>query len=276
MPRPSWKGYLRLSLVSVPIEAYTAAQSGGGDVHLNQLHAECGSRVRYVKTCPIHGEISNDEIVSGYEYAKGKYVVVDKSEREAARSKSDKAIEIEKFVPPTTIDPMFYSGRDYYLIPEGAAGQKPYLLLYRAMADEERYGVGQVALGGRDQLVVVRPHDGLLMMSILYFPSQVRLPQEFESLVPDMPLSKDELRLGRTLIQATSDEKLILDEYHDTYTSKLRDVIEAKVEGREVVAAPEEDEAPVINLMDALRQSVKRAGKSTTKKKSTRGRRKVS
>ncbi len=266
MARASWKGFLRLSLVSVPVEAYSAQQSGGGEVHLHQLHADCGSRIKYVKTCPVHGEVSKDEIVSAYEYAKGKYVVVDPDEREQAQSKSDRAIELEKFVPPSSIDPLYFEGRDYYLIPEGASGQKPYLLLYRAMDDEQRWGVGQLTINGRDQLVVVRPQDGLLVMSQLNFANQLRMPDEFESMVPDMKLSSDEMKLGRTLIKATSADKVDLTKYRDTYTEKLREVIEAKVEGREVVAPPEEEEAPVINLMDALRQSVARAKHETTKR----------
>jgi DNA end-binding protein Ku len=248
--------------VSVPVEAYTAVQPGKGDVHLHQLHAECHSRIRYTKSCPVHGPVSNDDIVTGYEYAKGKYVILDREERESARSKSDKAIELEKFVPPSAIDPLFYAGRDYYLVPDGAAGQKPYLLLLRAMANEKRCGVGQVALGGRDQVVVVRPDEGVLVMSVLSFASQLRMPDEYEAMVPEIHLSADELRLGRTLIQAVSADKIDLTKYTDDYTDKLREVIEAKVEGREVTVPPEEDETPLINLMDALRESVARAKKS--------------
>src|SRR5262249_49973890 len=99
-PRSSWKGYLRLSLVSVPVQAFNAAEPGDGDIHLHQLHSECHSRIRYQKVCPIHGEVSNDEIVRGYEHAKGQYIVIDDEELGKLRTKSDRAVNIDTFVDP--------------------------------------------------------------------------------------------------------------------------------------------------------------------------------
>src|SRR5262245_5335711 len=107
--RSSWKGFLKLSLVSVPVKAFTATASGGGDVRLNQLHAECHSRINYKKTCPVHGEVSPDQIVSGYEHAKGQYVVIDTDELEKLRTADDKAINIDTFVAPDELDPVLSS-----------------------------------------------------------------------------------------------------------------------------------------------------------------------
>src|SRR6185436_15823002 len=109
--RTVWKGFIQFSLVSVPVRAYTAAVTGGGDIRLNQLHNECHSRIQYKKMCPVHGEIPNDQIVSGYEFSKGQYVVVDPAEIEKLKSERDKSINIGAFIPPDAIDPKYYSGK---------------------------------------------------------------------------------------------------------------------------------------------------------------------
>ena len=157
-PRPSWKGFLRLSLVTVPVKAYTASLSGN-DIRLNQLHAECNNRVRYLKSCPEHGTITNDEIVSGYEYTKGNYVVVDLEELSKLRPESDRTVRIDGFVNADTIDPVYLSGRTYYLLPEGVVGQKPYSLLLRSMIDADVHAVAQVVIAGREQVVLVKPME---------------------------------------------------------------------------------------------------------------------
>jgi DNA end-binding protein Ku len=120
MARPIWSGYLKLSLVSVPVKAYTATDSSG-EVHLNQLHRDCNSRIHNKKICPIHGEVSNDQIVSGYEYAKGQYVTIEPEELDKLRTESDKAVNIDTFVSEDQIDPLYLSGQAYYLVPEGKA-----------------------------------------------------------------------------------------------------------------------------------------------------------
>jgi len=270
MPRPNWTGYLRLNLVSVPVAAYTAAEPDEGKVRLHQLHEPCHSRIKYQKVCPIHGDVSNSEIVTGYEYTKGQYVIVDRKEKGADRSQSERVIELESFIAPGAVDPLWFSGGDYYLLPDGAAGKKPYLLLFRAMSDEDRYALGQALLWGHDHLVLVRPHEDLLTMSILKFASQLRSPGDFSDEVPSLRLSADEVRLGRTLVQAASTDKLDLTKYRDTSTDKLKEQIEAEIEGRHVVAPPEEEAPHVINLMDALRKSVAKVQGKPAKKSSAK------
>src|SRR5262245_15780220 len=122
--RSQWKGFLKISLVSVPVKAYTAAASGGGGIHLNQLHGECNSRIQYKKTCPIHGEVKQDQIVSGYEYSKDQYVVVDTEELDKLRTEDDKAIKVDVFFPAAALDSNYLTGQDYFLVPEGPVGQK--------------------------------------------------------------------------------------------------------------------------------------------------------
>src|SRR5262245_43595897 len=127
--RSTWKGYLKVSLVSVPVKAYTATSSSGSPIALNQLHDKCHSRIKYQKTCPVHGEVSTDEIVMGYEFAKGQYVVVNPDEIEKLRTEGDKSISVNAFVPADAIDPVYNSGKTYYLVPDGPVGQKPFSLL---------------------------------------------------------------------------------------------------------------------------------------------------
>ena len=269
-PRSSWKGYIKLSLVSVPVQAFTAQVSGGGEIHLNQLHEECNSRIRYKKVCPIHGEVANDEIVSGYEYAKGQYVVVEGNELDKLRTESDRAINIDTFISPEDIDPIYYDGRTYYLVPDTPVGHKPYAVLYKALEDEGRYGVAQVVFSGKEQLVLVRPYEGLLTMTMLHFDHQIRKPAAFRDEIIQSDVSPQELKLAKMLIDASTADKFDFAAYEDLYTKKLTELIEAKVEGKEVVAPPAEEETQVINLMDALRQSISKAKREPAAAKTAR------
>ncbi|MGQ0636327.1 MAG: non-homologous end joining protein Ku [Planctomycetaceae bacterium] len=253
----SWKGYLRISLVSLPVKAYTASSGGGARISLNQLHASCHSRIQYKKSCPIHGEVPNDEIVSGYEYTKGQYVVIDTDELEKLRTESDRSINVTSFVQSNAIDPLYHSGKNYYLVPDGPVGQKPYQLIHQAMADEKVQAVAQVVISRKEELVVVRPVEQLLVMSVLNFASEVKEPASFLDEIVSAASSKQELQLTGQLVEALTTDKFDLREYHDVYTEKLTQVIESKVEGKEIVAPPAGEEPHVINLMDAIKQSMK-------------------
>jgi DNA end-binding protein Ku len=257
--RSSWKGYLRLSLVSIPVQAFNAAASDGGEFHFHQLHATCHSRIRYQKVCPVHGEVSNDEIVRGYEYAKGKYVIIDDDEIDKLRTANDRAINIDTFVSPDAIDPAYFDGRTYYLQPDGPIGQKPYAVLLEALAHQKRWAVGQGVFFGREQLLLVRPVEQVLCVEMLHYAAQVR---SLESISADTSLpgvTKEELRLANKLIESSTRDKFDLAEYQDQYTLRVKELIEAKVAGKEIVAPPSDEEPPVINLMDALRKSVAQA-----------------
>ncbi len=254
--RSSWKGYLKLSLVSVPVKAYTATSSASSPISLNQLHEECHSRIKYQKVCPIHGEVSQDEIVSGYEFSKGQYVVIDPAEIDKLRTESDKSVNVTAFVRDDTIDPIYLSGRTYYLVPDGPVGQKAYNLIRHSMAEEGLHAVAQVVLSNKEQVVLVRPMEGVLAMSVLEYKSQVKEPSSVEDEVVETDMSKQEIDLTRQLIESMLDEEFDLGQFHDVYTEKLTELIEAKVAGKELVSPPASHEPGVINLMDALKQSV--------------------
>jgi DNA end-binding protein Ku len=174
--RSSWKGCLQLSLVCIPVKAYPTTTSGGGELHLNQLHADCHCRIQYKKVCPRHGEVPHDQIVSGYQYAQERYVVVDPDELERLRTEADKAIRIDAFIAPDACDPLYTTGKRYYLAPDGPAGHKAYALLGQAMLQEQRYALAQVVLHGREQVVLLRPKDGLLLLEVLHYRHQVTPP----------------------------------------------------------------------------------------------------
>jgi DNA end-binding protein Ku len=259
--RSSWKGYIKLSLVSVPVQAYNSTISGGGEVHFNQLHSTCHSRIRYQKVCPIHGEVSKDEIVSGYEYAKGQYTIIDPEELEKLQTENDRAISIEEFIEPAALDDIYLDGRHYYLVPDSPVGQKPYAVLHEAMNRTNRYGIARVVFSGKEQVVLVRPIDNLLMMSMLNYDARVRKPDTFQDDVKASEVSKQELKLAEMLIEASTSEGFDFARYQDTHTQRLTELINAKVEGKEIVVPPAEEEVPVINLMDALKQSLGKAEK---------------
>ncbi len=177
--RSSWKGFLRIRLVSIPVKAYTATASGA-KIQLNQLHRDCHSPIKYRKVCPLHGEIGSESIVSGYHYAKGRYVVIDSEELEKLRRESDKVVEVEGFLPKGAVDPLYLSGKDYFLVPEGPVGQKAYALIREVMNERGQSALAKIVLSRREQLVLLRPFGRLLVMSVISYAGEVKDPAAFE------------------------------------------------------------------------------------------------
>jgi DNA end-binding protein Ku len=258
-PRTSWKGFLKLSLVSVPVKAYTANNTDE-EIRLNQLHGECHGRVRYKKVCETHGELRSEDIVSGFEYAKDQYVVIDDDELSKVRAKSDKSVSIDGFVSADKIDPIYLAGRTYYLLPDGVPGNRPYALLVRGMADAGVVAIAQVVIAGREQLVALRPQEGMLVMSVLNYPKKVRAATPYRDELPNEKPSASELALANTLIQASTLAEFDFQGYRDAYVENLTKLIQLKVEGREIVQAPDTEEPKILNLMEALKKSVAEVG----------------
>ena len=159
--RASWSGLLRLSLVAVPVKAYPAVSTSDA-LHFHQLHADCGQRISYQKCCAQHGTVEAAAIERGYEYAPGQYVVIDPAELEALRPAREKALVLKQLVDAGQVDPVLFSGRTLYLLPDGLAAQRPYLVLAEALQERGRWGLGNVTLSANRQLVLVRPAGRLL------------------------------------------------------------------------------------------------------------------
>jgi DNA end-binding protein Ku len=250
--RPSWSGLLRLSLVAVPVKAYPALSSATA-VHFNQLHADCGQRIQYQKRCPQHGPVETAEIVRGYQYAPEQYVLVEADEVDKIRPVKDKALVLEQFVPAHQVDPVLWAGRSLYLAPDGIGAQHPYGVLAQALQEGRKWAIGRVVLSGSRHLVLVRPAGPVLVMDVLHYPATVRPAAAFADLRGAMG-SPEEIRLANMLIDAASGS-VDWSRFRDTTTEELTALIEAKIAGRPL-AAPSEEPVAVLQLLDALKQSV--------------------
>lgn len=257
-PRTSWKGYLKLSLISIPVKAFTAHETGS-EVRLNQLHKECNQRVKYQKICPEHGELAQKDIVSGYEFSKDQYVVIDPSEIAKLRPESDKAVKIHGFVPEDSLDPLFHAGKTYYLLPDGVAGDKPYALLHKGLGERGVCGIAQIVIAGREQLVMLRTLEDLLCITVLHVADKVKALETFTDELGDMEVTEEEMSLTDTLIEHSLIEDFDFKSYKDDYVGRLKELIQLKVDGKEIVQAPDVEEPKILNLMDALKRSVAEA-----------------
>jgi DNA end-binding protein Ku len=256
--RAGWKGNFSFGLVTFAVEAFNALDRSGSDIHFNQLHKKCHSRIRYQKVCPVHGPVENEEIVSGYEHRKGKYIEIDPEELGALRTKRERALTIDAFVSPETVDPIYFDGRMYYLRPASKSAEESYAVILTAMQQENRYGVGRVVFSGKDQIVLIRPVEGVLHMAMLNYHAEIRPAGKAASGVKSQ-VDPRQAKLARTLIREWSDDDFDFSKYEDTYREKVEQLIATKAKGGDVVAVEEDDEPATINLMDALKKSLKQA-----------------
>jgi len=254
----SWKGFLKLSLVSVPVKAYTST-STGSDITLHQLHAKTHTRIQYKKFAPEVGEVSGEEIVKGYEYAKGQYVIIDEDEIDKLRTESDKSIRIDGFIRPQDLSTIYLGGRTYYLTPDGPVGQKPYNLLLKGMLTNKVCAVAEVVISQKEQVVLLRPIDGVLAMTVLNRKDEVKAASAFKDEISETEMSEAETSLADTLIKASILKNFDFSRYHDVYKEKLTKLIQMKIEGKEVIQIRDPEEPKIINLMEALKRSVAEA-----------------
>ena len=271
--RPSWSGLLRISLVAVPVKAFPAV-SNASPSHFHLLHAECGQRIQYAKSCPQHGPVTADAIAKGYEYAPRQYVVVEPEELDQLRPARDKALVLEQFVPIAALDPTFFAGRSLYLLPDGPAAQHPYAVLAEALQETRKAALGRVVLSSQRQLVLVRAAGRLLVVDVLHYPAQVRSRATWETDLPPSAASEAERELARQLI-ALASTPLDWTRYRDTSAEELAALIEAKV-AKQPPPSPADEPVLVLHLMDALKQSIEQARNGTAepaKSRKPRGRR---
>ncbi len=251
--RPTWKGYLKISLVNIPIKVFPATDAGA-TLSFNQLHGECQTRIQQKRWCPkCEREVPNTDIVKGFEFEKGRYVVLDDDDVEKVRVESTRVISLEKFTEDTAIDPI-YLERPYYLAPDGPVARDAFAVIREGM--KGKAGIGKVALYGREYLVKVQPREQGLVMYTLRHANEIRSMDAIDELT-DMPakVKPEEVKLAKQ-VMGTFEGEVDLQEYRDDYQVGLREIIDAKIEGREVVAQEIEAPPKVVNLMDALRKSL--------------------
>lgn len=250
-----WKGHITFGLVSFPVKLFTAAR--GESISFNQLHKTDHSRVKQVLFCAAEDKpIPRSEIVKGYEYEKDRYVVIDEEDLKKIAPKSAKVMEILEFVKDSEVDPVYYES-SYYMAPD-EAGEKPYALFFDALKKSGYVGVAKITMHSREHIVVLRPGKYGLLLHTMYYADEVRRTEEFRT---DVSLVKDKEReMAMTLINTLA-AGFEPDKYKDTYRENVRTMIDAKVNGEEVVAAPAATPAKVVDILTALQQSLDRIKK---------------
>jgi DNA end-binding protein Ku len=257
-PHSIGSGTISFGLVSIPVKLYTAASGSG--VSFNLLHAKCGSRIKQQTFCPVCKEVvERGGLVRGYEFQKDQYVRFTDEELKALEGQASKVIDIAEFVPLPSVDPIYFE-KTYYLGPD-KGGEKPYRLLADAMAKTDRVALATFVMRGKESLVLIRPAQDGLMLHTMYFADEVRDFGEIEK-GQSVKLRDGELQLAERLIDELSHGEFKPGQYQDDYRNRVLEVVNSKVEGKEITAqAPEAQRAQVIDLMDALKQSLaKRAG----------------
>jgi DNA end-binding protein Ku len=257
--RAIWKGAVSFGLVSIAVKLYSATEEK--DIRFHQVHRTDGGRIKYQRTCSVDGEVvSFDDIAKGYDVGGGEMVILTDEDFADLPLSTSRAIDVLEFVPADQIDPILFA-KAYYLEPEGQAA-KPYVLLRDALRDADRVAIVKIAIRQREQLATLRVRDDVLVLNTMLWPDEVRTP-DFGFLDEDIETRPAELAMASSLIDSMAGS-FKADEFTDNYRAALQEVIDAKVEGREVVQPEEAEEAPAaaVDLMAALKASVERAKKA--------------
>jgi DNA end-binding protein Ku len=262
-PRSIGSATISFGLVSVPVSLYSASESSA-TVSFNMLHKSCGSRLKQQYICSKEGGIvEKDDMAKGYEFAKGQYVTFTAEEIKALDEKATNSIDISEFVPLNAVDRM-YLDKVYFLGPD-KGGDRAYRLLGEALKVTGRAAVGQYSARGKQHLVLVRPLDGVLVMEQLHYPAELKPASEVPH--PETPVKEAELALATQLIEQSATEEFHPENYRDTVRERVLDAIQRKVEGQEITAEAPPAETKIIDLMDALKASLAKAGSATAERK---------
>ncbi len=251
MPSSVWTGYLTFGLISMPVRLFSGAR--GERVSFHMLHRTDHVRVKQQLVCPEEQVVvDRSEIVKGYEYRKGEYVIIEPDEIKKIEPKTAKAMEILEFVKAGEVDPIYFES-SYYLMPE-EAGKRPYALLARALEETGHLGIAKLTMHNREYTVILRPDDGGIVLHTMYYENEVRRLENFGA--PDVDVKEAEVKVAHQLIEAL-EAKFEPEKYHDSFEDNLRELIKARLEGKEVTAVEKPKKvAPVTDLMAALKQSL--------------------
>ncbi|MGN6499650.1 MAG: Ku protein [Tsuneonella sp.] len=257
--RAYWQGQIRLALVSIPVEVYSATKSGAS-ISFHQIHEPSGKRINYEKVVPGIGPVDRDEIVKGYEVSKGNYVLLNEDEIEAVKIESKKTLELVQFVDAGEID-VFYFEKPYYVVPADELAEEAFVVLREALRQASKVAIGQLALRGREYLVSLKPCGKGIVMETLRYEDEVRKAQSYFKDIPDAKPAKEMLELANALIDQKT-APFDAGEFHDRYVEALHGLIDKKVKakGKKILEDVEEPGAKagsnVIDLMAALKKSV--------------------
>lgn len=255
MPRKLETAHISFGLVTIPIGVYSAIDEQ--DIHFNQLHAPCGSRIKQQRFCPVcNRDINYDELVKGYEITKGEYVKITQEELDQLRATESDAMQIVEFVPLTAVDPIYFEST-YYLGVEHRGG-KAYQLLAQAMEERQRVALARYVWRGKESVFLIRSSHGRLLLHRMYYHDEIR---DFDVLPKDEKVAAAEMKLATQLIESISSETFAAKDYHDDYRQRVLDLIDEKAQGKtlrlEPKAAPHATE--VVDLMQRLKESVAQA-----------------
>lgn len=251
MPRTMWKGAISFGLVTVPVKLYPATEEKS--LKFNQLHDKDHGRIRYQRTCAVCGEeVPFEHIVKGYEYEKGRYIVLEDEDFEAVPVESHRTVDIVQFVELEDIDPVYFM-KSYYLIPD-ETGIKAYTLLRQAMAEDGRVGIAKFSLRDKEHLAALRFKDKVLVLETMFWPDEIRAA-DFEELDKDVTIRPQEIQMARSLIENLTEE-FKPEEFRDEYREALLDIVEKKVAGEEIEVVEAPEPTKVVDLMEALKASV--------------------
>jgi len=255
--RTIWNGSISFGLVNIPIGLALATQRS--DVSFRTLHRECGTPIKQKRWCPTHErDVEPDELVKGWEVSKGEYVLVEEADLESVALQRSQSIEILRFVQLADVDPVYFD-RTYYLAPAAADAQRrPYVLLLEAMKETGMAAIGKFVLWGKENLCLIRPLGDALALETLFFAEDVRSSAEIHEAVAETEVKAPELELARQVISSLAGE-FDAAEFENDYRRDLKAMLEAKLAGREVTRPEPVPEAPVVDLMEALRRSVEEA-----------------
>jgi DNA end-binding protein Ku len=263
--RTIWNGSLSFGLVNIPIGLAVATQRS--DIAFRTLHRECGTPIKQKRWCPTHDrEVPNEELVKGWEFSKGQFVVVEEGDLEAIALQRSQSIDIVRFVNLEEVDPIYFD-RTYYLAPASADAQRrPYVLLLEAMQETGMAAVGKFVLWGKENLCLIRPLGDSLALQTLFYAEDIRARQEIDDAVGEVSVQKAELDLAKQVIASLVGEWEPV-EFENEYRRELRAMLEAKLAGEEIAMPEPVAEAPVVDLMEALRRSVAEAAEKKAPKK---------
>lgn len=259
--RASWKGHIRLSLISIPVRLYNATSSSS-HVPLRMLHKGCHQRLQQQMVCPEHGNVSRQETVKGYEYEKDRYVIIEEADLEQIKLETNRTVDLVQFVSKEEVDPI-YLDAPYYVTPDGPVAEEAFRVVREAMRAADKLGIGRVVLSGKEQMVALKVQDKGFCLTTMRYAHEVRSAAPYFEDIRNGEIDSEQLDLAKRLVENYS-APLDPTQFKDRYHEALWELIRAKMEGAEPAAAPAAEERKVISLMDALKQSVEQTQSSSS------------